>query len=463
MSQSLYRKYRSRTFDELVGQEHVTRTLTNAVASGKIAHAYLSAGPRGTGKTSTARLLAKAVNCTFDGPRPCNECAACTSINRGQAMDLIEIDAASRRKVEDVAEIIERVNFAPAELRYKVYIIDEVHMLTAHAFNALLKTLEEPPESAIFMLATTEVWKVFVLISRASVRSPIPAAEVVARLEHVAAAEGCAFSRRHWPHLATSTGSLRDALGLLDQPRSTRRRGQPSTGCNNCSARSAAVASPSLWTARRPRRREGALSRQWREDNGRAPVHPGSSSNAQRAAREGLDGATDLTHEVDDLRAGRQARPALRARRDERFSGLDYTLRTGRPRLPAARARAGSRHVLQPQPREAADEAVARPNPRAAASSSPARRSGLASGPQNPPMRTPRRLGPRGRSALDGLRRRLNPAPPRLHPHDGPLDLAAVQAAWPRVLDVLKVTNRTPRRCSSPSLSRWRNRIGCDK
>ncbi|ACZ42293.1 DNA polymerase III, subunits gamma and tau [Thermobaculum terrenum ATCC BAA-798] len=221
MSQSLYRKYRSQTFDELVGQEHVKKTLINAIKSGKIAHAYLFCGPRGTGKTSTARLLAKAVNCLSEGTKPCNSCSACLSINEGRAVDLIEIDAASRRKVEDVADIIERVNFAPAELRYKVYIIDEVHMLTTHAFNALLKTLEEPPAHAIFVLATTEVWKVLpTIISRCQrfdFRRITPR-EIVERLAFIAENENIKIQKDALIAIAkASTGSLRDAISILDQ------------------------------------------------------------------------------------------------------------------------------------------------------------------------------------------------------------------------------------------------------
>lgn len=221
MSQSLYRKYRSQTFDELVGQEHVKKTLINAIRSGKIAHAYLFCGPRGTGKTSTARLLAKAVNCLSEDTKPCNSCSACLSINEGRAVDLIEIDAASRRKVEDVADIIERVNFAPAELRYKVYIIDEVHMLTTHAFNALLKTLEEPPAHAIFVLATTEVWKVLpTIISRCQrfdFRRIAPR-EIVERLAFIAENENIRIQKDALIAIAkASTGSLRDAISILDQ------------------------------------------------------------------------------------------------------------------------------------------------------------------------------------------------------------------------------------------------------
>src|SRR3954454_4608524 len=152
--QGLYRRYRSRDFNELVGQEHIVRTLKNAIASGRLAHAYLFSGPRGTGKTSMARLLAKAVNCLDANleARPCNKCSACVSINEGRAVDLIEIDAASNRGVDDVRDLRDRVRFAPAELRKKFYIIDEVHMMTTEAFNALLKTLEDPPPHVIFVL-----------------------------------------------------------------------------------------------------------------------------------------------------------------------------------------------------------------------------------------------------------------------------------------------------------------------
>ena len=162
MSQALYRKWRPTTFDEVVGQEHITRTLQNSVAVGRVGHAYLFCGPRGTGKTTTARLLAKAVNCLHEDPakRPCNACAVCQSVTDGRFLDLIEIDAASNTGVDDIRDLRDKINFAPNLGRLKVYIIDEVHMLSQAAFNALLKTLEEPPAHAMFILATTEEHKV---------------------------------------------------------------------------------------------------------------------------------------------------------------------------------------------------------------------------------------------------------------------------------------------------------------
>ena len=162
MSQALYRTWRPALWDEVVGQDHIVQTLKNAVAMGRLGHAYLFGGPRGTGKTTSARLLAKAANCLAEDPaeRPCNKCDNCLAVNEGRFLDLIEIDAASNTSVDDVRELRDKINFAPSQGKYKVYIIDEVHMLSTSAFNALLKTLEEPPAHVIFILATTEIHKI---------------------------------------------------------------------------------------------------------------------------------------------------------------------------------------------------------------------------------------------------------------------------------------------------------------
>jgi len=223
-SQALYLKWRPQRFEDVVGQDHVTQTLRNALLAGRIAHAYLFSGPRGTGKTTMARLLAKAVNCLDEDPanRPCNVCSICRAVNEGRLLDLIEIDAASHTGVDNVREAIrDRVGFRPTEARYKVYVIDEVHMLSTSAFNALLKTLEEPPEHVIFCLATTEPHKVLpTILSRCQQfefhRIPLPA--LVARLQVIADKEGIAVERDALEQIArVSTGCARDAIGLLDQ------------------------------------------------------------------------------------------------------------------------------------------------------------------------------------------------------------------------------------------------------
>ena len=221
MAQALYRKWRSQTFDEVVGQEHVTTTLLNALRDGRVAHAYLFAGPRGTGKTSTARILAKALNCTDEDKQPCNRCSHCTAINEGRMLDLIEIDAASNNSVDDVRELREKVGFQPSESRYKIYIIDEVHMLSASAFNALLKTLEEPPPYARFVLATTEPHRIPATVLSRCQRFDfrrIPIGEIAAHLTHIAAEEGFEVQEAAIFAIARSAqGCMRDAVSLLDQ------------------------------------------------------------------------------------------------------------------------------------------------------------------------------------------------------------------------------------------------------
>src|SRR5512136_1337098 len=192
-SQVFYRKWRSQTLSELVGQPHVTQTLLNALKNGNISHAYLFCGPRGTGKTSTARILAKAVNCLNNGRgEPCNICEMCKAITEDRAMDVIEIDAASNRGIEDIRDLREKVNYAPTQARRKVYIIDEFHMLSKDASNALLKTLEEPPPHVIFVLATTESHKVLpTILSRCQHFDfhRLSRADMVTKLSQICAAE----------------------------------------------------------------------------------------------------------------------------------------------------------------------------------------------------------------------------------------------------------------------------------
>jgi DNA polymerase-3 subunit gamma/tau len=221
-SQVFYRKWRPQTLSEVVGQQHVTETLRHSVINGRIAHAYLFCGPRGTGKTSTGRILAKAVNClsTVDG-EPCNNCDMCRAFNEGSALDFIEIDAASNRGIDEIRELKERVNYAPAAAKYKVYIIDEVHMITKEGFNAFLKTLEEPPPHAIFVLATTDPHKVLPTILSRCQRFDfhrLSQSAVISKLEFVSEKEKIKIDPDGLRLIArVSTGSLRDAENLLEQ------------------------------------------------------------------------------------------------------------------------------------------------------------------------------------------------------------------------------------------------------
>jgi len=221
-SQCFYRKWRPQTLAEVVGQEQVTKTLQNALTSGRVSHAYLFCGPRGTGKTSTGRILAKAVNCLTNGKgEPCNTCHICQAITEGSSFDVIEIDAASNTGVDDIRSLREKVNYAPNQARYKVYIIDEVHMLSNSASNALLKTLEEPPPHVIFILATTEAHKVLLTIQSRCQRFDfrrISQADIVSRLTHICGIEGISIEPEALRLIAKSaTGSLRDAENLLEQ------------------------------------------------------------------------------------------------------------------------------------------------------------------------------------------------------------------------------------------------------
>lgn len=220
---SLYRKYRPHNFDNLVGQDHIKSILINALKSGRVSHAYLFAGPRGTGKTSAARLMAKALTCTSlqEGFDPCNECDFCNDINSGHFIDLIEVDAASNRGIDEVRDLREKIRFAPTRAKAKIYIIDEVHMMTKEAFNALLKTLEEPPDHAYFILATTEVHKLpDTIVSRCQRFNftRISNKALMTRLSYIAQKEGIEAEDSALEAISKYVdGGLRDAIGLVQQ------------------------------------------------------------------------------------------------------------------------------------------------------------------------------------------------------------------------------------------------------
>jgi len=223
MSQAFYRVWRPALWDEVVGQDHIVQTLQNAIATDRVAHAYLFAGPKGTGKTTSARLLAKAVNCLDPDKtiQPCNKCENCLAVNQGRFMDLIEIDAASNTSVDDVRELRDKINFAPSQGKFKVYIVDEVHMLSTSAFNALLKTLEEPPSHVIFILCTTEIHKIPATVLSRCQRHEfrrIPVPTIVKKLSELTKKEKIKIEPDALSLIARqATGSMRDAISLVDQ------------------------------------------------------------------------------------------------------------------------------------------------------------------------------------------------------------------------------------------------------
>ena len=218
---ALYRKYRPATFEDVVGQQHIVATLQNAIKNNKLAHAYLFCGPRGTGKTSIAKLLAKTINCTDPENKPCGKCANCLDIQEGTHPDVVELDAATNNGVDEVRDLIDKVKYAPMQGKYKVYIIDEVHMMTPSAFNALLKTLEEPPAYCIFVLATTEPHKVLPTIVSRCQRfdfNKVPTLLIKERLKYIAQQEGIICEDAALTLIAEiAEGGMRDALSIMDQ------------------------------------------------------------------------------------------------------------------------------------------------------------------------------------------------------------------------------------------------------
>jgi DNA polymerase-3 subunit gamma/tau len=442
MNQVLYRKWRPQTWDDVVGQKHVIQTLKNALAAGRIAHAYLFSGPRGTGKTSTARILAKAANCAAEeiAARPCNQCTRCKAVNEGNYLDLIEIDAASNTSVEDVRDLRERIPFAPSDGRYKVYIIDEVHMLSTAAFNALLKTLEEPPAHAIFILATTEAHKIpATVVSRCQRHEfrRLGVDEIVAQLTEMVNAEGLSAEKEALETVARqSTGSMRDAISLLDQlgsmgeaitlQRTLEMLG--STGGETVQQLVACIA-----------RKDSA--------EGLQIIHRATDSgaDARQFARQVVDylrgvmmadsGNADLVEATQETRAAMkdlsaQIDPAVLYRAIRSFSHAAADLRSGwRPQLPLELALIDS--ILEPSAADPAGGAAGKPPASGSA--------GTGGSPRPLPQRTP----PAAPVSKPAMKAAVIPpvaynAVPAESKTDSGLTLSRIRELWTRVLSTLR-------------------------
>ena len=462
-TQSLYRAYRPQTFadDELVGQEHVTRTLRNAIARGRVAHAYLFSGPRGTGKTSTARLLAKAVNCLDSDPsqRPCNRCDACLAINAGRTQDVIELDAASHRGIDDIRELREGTRYAPTQLQNKVYVIDEAHRLTKEAFDAFLKTLEEPPPRTIFVLATTEAERLPATIASRCQRFDfhrIPLDKTIERVRVVCVREGIAIDDDALALVARqATGSLRDALSLVDMLASA-------AGERGAGGIDAELARRMLGLSHDDRAIDVVRAIVERDvTRGLATIAAAVDAGVDMRsfgrhllgllrtlllARAGA-AAPEATAEVQELAARVEQAEWLRV--TQHFSGLDTALRTGGfPQLPLEMAVVAAIVApvvpAVPAQRPAMEQPVTRARP---APADPTRfdRDSMASPPAPAPTdRSPSRRAPDSMVAGAPLREPTPIRPPAPSRVDGPraAGVEPVVTAWERIRAEVKAADR---------------------
>ncbi len=453
-TQSLYRKYRPVSFasDELVGQEHVSDTLRNAIARGRIAHAYLFCGPRGTGKTSTARLLAKAVNCLDPDPgnRPCNACDACRAINEGRTTDIIEIDAASNRGIDDMRDLREQVRYAPSQLRHKFYIIDEAHQITKEGFNAFLKTLEEPPANTTFVLATTDPDKLPETIASRCQRFDfrrIPREPMAGHIRAIAAKEGLAIDDDAVDIVVRrATGSLRDALSLVD-----------------LLATAAASSDSATIDAELTRRMLGISTDGWEFDLATAladkdvtaglavVAHAADAGQDMRAfarrigellrllmlVRAGAD-PVEADDRVRELAGRFELADLLRV--NERFAELDFKVRTaGLAQLPIELAVVGAL-VEQPAIVHVAPQTEpARATRQAPPRQSPAPQSSWAPAPRDEPTGRPARPAPPRDDARPARSSGGTPATPAAAGSDGPL--ASIHGSWDRIRAEIKAMN----------------------
>ncbi len=409
VSQALYRKWRPQSWDAVIGQGHVTHTLRNAIVGDKVGHAYLFAGPRGTGKTTTARLLAKAVNCTAADPaeRPCDGCENCAAVREARFMDLIEIDAASNTSVEDIRSLRDKVNFKASSGGKKIYIIDEVHMLSTAAFNALLKTLEEPPPHVIFILATTDVHKIPATVLSRCQRHEfrrISVNDIVKHLGNLAQQEGISVAPEALTLIARqSTGAMRDAISLLDQLASS---GQAISLEMAQDVLGAAAGQSVLEIADALVGRDAAV--------GLNAIHAALDAGADthQLARQVVDYLRDLLLIVMKNAEALDAAPDMRARMAQHAQAFSSAELVRVMRL-FSEAAVEARSAWQPSlPLELALAAALAPAPAAPAAPAAAAAvlKGAAAAPASPAVRTPRAAAPAPPASAPAARSPASPA-----------------------------------------------------